>query len=85
MTLPLNSISVLIQIRVFPNYEFKEQWEENAVKDLLKRGFIENVKSVKSSVSEIFKVTEKGKCFVDYIAEIPEPVNTWAIKYARTD
>lgn len=69
----LNAIAVLIQIRVFPDYEPKEKWEENAVNDLRKHGYIKENKLLKHDI------TEKGACIVDHISEIPDPVQSWKI------
>lgn len=73
----LNSISVLTQIYVFPDYNASQTWEQNAVNDLMKHGFITNDDYAK--IGRKFKVTEKGKFYVEYIEKIKCPVQYWAI------
>lgn len=67
----MNHIIVLASIGVFPNWEPKEQWEENAVKLLLREQLIT------SSPGRHYELTERGRCFMDYISGLPYPVKSW--------
>jgi hypothetical protein len=71
MKLALNSISTLIQVFVSPDYDPQKKWEENAITELLKNDYIKKKDDVK------YVVTEKGKCVVDCIANLPDPI--WAM------
>lgn len=72
----LNQITVLAQLYVFPDYHHseKQQWENNAINDLIKNDFI--IKKAKT-LNDRYEVTDKGKCFIEHIQNIPQPVRSW--------
>ena len=71
----LNQIIVLAQLYIFPDYHHseKQQWEFNAISDLLKSNFIEKSDSLRRE----YKITDKGKCFIECIQNLPQPVRSW--------
>jgi hypothetical protein len=72
----LNQIIVLTQLYIFPDYHRsqKQQWEFNAISDLLKNDFI-----VKNDLSKEYDITDKGKCFIEHLNNLPHPVRSWKI------
>lgn len=66
----LNCYSVLIRLRVFPDYKnnIKEQWEKNALADLVNHGLIS---------IHMNEITEKGRCLVEHVGNLELPVQSW--------
>jgi hypothetical protein len=66
-----NQYQVLLGLYVFPEYHICEQWQINAVKDLIDNCFISLNEHKK------YKLAGKAECLIKHILDLPMPVQTW--------
>jgi predicted transcriptional regulator len=72
-----NQYQVLFGLYVFPDYNINQQWQINALNDLVSGLFVSLKTNSKSESS--YELTDKAKCLIEHVLNLPMPTQTWSM------